>query len=88
MQDPVWTSVIPPLLAIGLAIVTRQVILSLSIGLWMGAWLLGSCNPLAAIPQAIDAVINVFTDPGDTRVFGLYLGHWWSDRNDRKVGRR
>ena len=45
MQDPVWTSVIPPLLAIGLAIVTRQVILSLSIGLWMGAWLLGSGNP-------------------------------------------
>lgn len=76
MQDPVWTSVIPQLLAIGLAIATRQVILSLSIGLWMGAWLLGSGNPLAAIPQAIDAVINVFTDPGDTRVlvFTLVIG--------------
>lgn len=76
MQDPVWTSVIPPLLAIGLAIATRQVILSLSIGLWMGAWLLGSGNPFAAIPQAIDAVINVFTDPGDTRVlvFTLVIG--------------
>ena len=76
MQDPVWTSVIPPLLAIGLAIATRQVILSLSIGLWMGAWLLGSGNLLAAIPQAIDAVINVFTDPGDTRVlvFTLVIG--------------
>ena len=76
MQDPVWTSVIPPLLAIGLAIATRQVILSLSIGLWMGAWLLGSGNPLVAIPQAIDAVINVFTDPGDTRVlvFTLVIG--------------
>ena len=76
MQDAVWTSVIPPLLAIGLAIATRQVILSLSIGLWMGAWLLGSGNPLVAIPQAIDAVINVFTDPGDTRVlvFTLVIG--------------
>ena len=76
MQDPVWTSVIPPLLAIGLAIATRQVILSLSIGLWMGAWLLGSGNPLVAIPQAIDAVINVFADPGDTRVlvFTLVIG--------------
>ena len=76
MQDPVWTSVVPPLLAIGLAIATRQVILSLSIGLWMGAWLLGSGNPLVAIPQAIDAVINVFTDPGDTRVlvFTLVIG--------------
>ena len=76
MQDPVWTSVIPPLLAIGLAIATRQVILSLSIGLWMGAWLLGSGNPLAAIQQAIDVVINVFTDTGDTRVlvFTLVIG--------------
>jgi len=76
MQDPVWTSVIPPLLAIGLAIATRQVILSLSIGLWMGALLLGSGNPLVAIPQAIDTVINVFTDPGDTRVlvFTLVIG--------------
>jgi len=76
MQDPVWTSVIPPLLAIGLAIATRQVILSLSIGLWMGALLLGSGDPLVAIPQAIDAVINVFTDPGDTRVlvFTLVIG--------------
>jgi Na+/H+ antiporter NhaC len=42
----------------------------------MGAWLLGSGNPLVAIPQAIDAVINVFTDPGDTRVlvFTLVIG--------------
>ena len=76
MQDPVWTSVIPPLLAIGLAIATRQVILSLSIGPWMGALLLGSGNPLVAIPQAIDTMINVFTDPGDTRVlvFTLVIG--------------
>jgi Na+/H+ antiporter NhaC len=76
MQDPVWTSVIPPLLAIGLAIATRQVILSLSVGLWIGAWLLGSGNPLAAIAPAIDSVITVFTDPGDTRVlvFTLVIG--------------
>jgi len=38
--------------------------------------LLGSGDPLVAIPQAIDAVINVFTDPGDTRVlvFTLVIG--------------
>lgn len=76
MHDPVWTSVVPPLLAIGLAIATRQVILSLSIGIWMGAWLLGAGNPLAAVGQAIEAVINVFGDAGDTRVllFTLIIG--------------
>ena len=76
MHDPVWTSVVPPLLAIGLAIATRQVILSLSIGIWMGAWLLGAGDPLTAVGQAIEAVINVFGDAGDTRVllFTLIIG--------------
>ena len=76
MLDPVWTSVVPPLLAIGLAIATRQVILSLSIGIWMGAWLLGAGDPLTAVGQAIEAVINVFGDAGDTRVllFTLNIG--------------
>ncbi len=76
MHDPVWTSVVPPLLAIGLAIATRQVILSLSIGIWMGTWLLGAGDPLTAVGQAIEAVINVFGDAGDTRVllFTLIIG--------------
>ena len=76
MHEPVWTSVVPPLLAIGLAIATRQVILSLSIGIWMGAWLLGAGDPLTAVGQAIEAVINVFGDAGDTRVllFTLIIG--------------
>ena len=76
MHEPVWTSVVPPLLAIGLAIATRQVILSLSIGIWMGAWLLGAGDPLTAVGQAIEAVINVFGDAGDTRVllFTLVIG--------------
>lgn len=76
MHDPVWTSIIPPLLAIGLAIATRQVILSLSIGIWMGVWLLGSSNPVAAAAGAVDAVISVFSDAGDTRVlvFTLVIG--------------
>lgn len=42
----------------------------------MGAWLLGAGNPLAAVGQAIEAVINVFGDAGDTRVllFTLIIG--------------
>jgi Na+/H+ antiporter NhaC len=42
----------------------------------MGAWLLGAGNPLAAVGQAIEAVVNVFGDAGDTRVllFTLIIG--------------
>jgi len=76
MYEPNWLSVLPPTLAIILAIVTRQVILSLGIGIWIGFCLLESTNPIAGIPLALDALVNVFSDPGDTRVlmFTLIIG--------------
>jgi Na+/H+ antiporter NhaC len=36
MSDPAWYSVLPPVLAIVLAIWSKQVILSLFAGIWMG----------------------------------------------------
>jgi tetracycline resistance efflux pump len=76
MVEVSWMSVIPPLLAIVLAIVTRQVIISLSIGIWIGFCILESVNPLSGLAMALDGVINVFSDPGDTRVlvFTLIIG--------------
>jgi len=76
MTDPSWFSVLPPLLAIVLAIWSKQVILSLFAGIWMGHTLLNQFNPLAGIAQGLDGIINVFTDPGDARVlfFTLLIG--------------
>ena len=76
MSDPSWTSVLPPLLAIALAVITRQVILSLGIGIWLGFCILNGVNPLSGLAQSIDGVINVFSDTGDTRVlvFTLVIG--------------
>jgi Na+/H+ antiporter NhaC len=76
MYEVSWMSVIPPLLAIVLAIVTRQVIISLSIGIWIGFCILASVNPVTGLALALDGVINVFSDPGDTRVlvFTLIIG--------------
>jgi len=76
MTDPDWYSVLPPVLAIVLAIWTKQVILSLAAGIWMGYTLLGGFNPLAGIGDGLDGIINVFTDPGDARVlvFTLLIG--------------
>lgn len=76
MYEANWMSVIPPLLAILLAIITRQVILSLSVGIWIGFCLLESVNPIAGIGLALDGVVNVFSDAGDTRVlmFTLIIG--------------
>ena len=76
MSDPSWYTILPPLLAIGLAIATRQVVPSLFAGIWIGETLLHGFNPLSGIAAAIDTIINVFSDPGDTRVliFTLLIG--------------
>jgi len=74
--EPNALSILPPLLAILLAIATRQVVISLGIGIWAGFCLFHSLDPLRALPLALDGIINVFSDPGDTRVliFTLVIG--------------
>lgn len=76
MYEANWMSVLPPLLAIALAIITRQVILSLGIGIWVGFCILESVNPVVGLGLGIDGVVNVFSDAGDTRVlmFTLVIG--------------
>lgn len=73
MSDPGWASVLPPICAIALAIISRQVILSLLTGIWLGWWLLGDANPLAALAAAIDGIVAVLGNPGDTRVIAFTL---------------
>jgi len=76
MYEPNFLSVLPPLLAILLAILSRQVIISLSMGIWIGYCLLASVNPLSGLALGIDGIIEVFSDAGDTRVliFTLIIG--------------
>ena len=58
----------PPLLAIGLAIYTRQVFLSLAAGIWLGHTILSGWNPAAGAAGAIDGAIGVLGDAGNARV--------------------
>lgn len=76
MSDPSWYSILPPIIAIILAIWTKQVLLSLFAGIWMGFTLLNGFNPLTGASASLEGIINVFTDPGDTRVliFTLIIG--------------
>jgi tetracycline resistance efflux pump len=76
MNDPNWTSVLPPVLAIVLAIVTRQVYLSLAAGIWFGWTIVAGWNPLLGLASAIEGVVGVFADAGNTRVllFTLVIG--------------
>jgi Na+/H+ antiporter NhaC len=76
MSDPNWYSILPPIIAIVLAIWTKQVILSLFAGIWMGFTLMTGFNPLAGATAGVDGLINVFSDAGDSRVivFTLLIG--------------
>jgi len=76
MEDFGFLSLIPPLLAIGLALVTRQVFISLAVGLWLGFIILAGWAPATGTLDAIDGIVSVFENAGDTRVilFTLIVG--------------
>ncbi len=74
--DPTWTSLLPPLIAIGLAIGTRQVYLSLGAGIWLGFTILVGGNPLTGLGAAVEGAVTVLGDPGNAKVllFTLVIG--------------
>ncbi|CUS88630.1 Na+/H+ antiporter NhaC [Candidatus Kryptobacter tengchongensis] len=63
-----WLSILPPIFAIILALITKQVYISLFIGIWLGWTILSEFNPLLGLVNSIDAIINVFKEPANTRV--------------------
>jgi Na+/H+ antiporter NhaC len=76
---PGWFSVLPPLLAIALALIFKEVIMALFAGVWLGALAVAGYNPMGAVWRTIDtfavpALADI--DGGHTQiiVFSLLLG--------------
>lgn len=70
-------TILPSLLAIVLAFVTRQVILSLLVGVWLGAFFIYDFNPLVSFYRLADTVIIGALNDTDhlmILVFSLMLG--------------
>jgi len=63
-----WAAILPPLVAIVLAIATRQVILSLFLGIWMGWSILNGMNIVSGLADAISSLVNVFQSSYNTKV--------------------
>ncbi len=76
MTDPGPLSLLPPALAIALAIITRQVYLSLAAGIWLGWTLAAGGDVLGGLASAIDATVGVLGDEGSAKVivFTLVIG--------------
>jgi Na+/H+ antiporter NhaC len=72
-----WLTILPPLLAIVLAVLFRQVIVALLAGVWLGAFLVSGFRPLTAFLRIVDRyVLNALTDTGHASIliFSLLLG--------------
>jgi len=71
-----WLSILPPLLAIFLAIKTKHVYISLVVGIWLGWTILQGWNPLTGLFKTVNVLIAVFKDEDNTRVvlFSAMIG--------------
>ena len=72
-----FLSVLPALLAIVLAIATRQVILSLFVAVWLGATFLYSYNPAVGIMRTLDEfILGSVSDPWNAGIliFTMLMG--------------
>ena len=62
-----YLSLLPPLIAIILAIKTKQVYISLFFGIWLGWVIISGFNPLTGTLASIQALVDVFKDSGNTK---------------------
>ena len=71
----IWT-VITPIVTIILAILTRQVMLSLMLGILVGFTVINDHNVLLGVKGTVDGIINTFSSAGNTRtiVFMVMIG--------------
>lgn len=76
METYGWISILPPLLAIILAIKTKQVYPSLFLGLWLGWTAMKGWNPLNGLRYTLEAIIDIFKDSSNTKViiFSMMVG--------------
>ena len=74
---PGWLTVVPPVLAIVLAIALREVVVSLFAGVWLGSTLIHGYDPLTGLLRAIDHyAVKALADEGHAAIaiFSLSLG--------------
>jgi Na+/H+ antiporter NhaC len=75
--EPGWLSILPPLVAIGLALITREVVLSLFAGIWLAALFVMDWNPVAATAHSLDEfILGALADRDHLAIvlFSLMLG--------------
>ena len=76
MTELGFSSLLPPLVAIGFAMWTRQVYLSLFLGLLVGYTILAGWNPIVGFGDSLEALLKVFQSESNSAViiFSVLMG--------------
>jgi tetracycline resistance efflux pump len=76
METIGWLSILPPIVAIALAIKTREVYISLGLFVWLGWTILNSWNPILGLVQGVNVFLDAVTSPGNARtlLFSALIG--------------
>lgn len=76
MPDYGFWSLLPPVIAIALAIRTKQVFIALLFGIWLGWVILAGGNLLDGTIDTVQGLVDVFKDAGNTRtiMFSALVG--------------
>jgi len=71
-----FLSILPPVLAIILALRTKQVYISLVVGIWLGWLIIEDWNPLQGTVATLEGFVDVFKNPGNTKtiMFSALVG--------------
>jgi Na+/H+ antiporter len=72
MEVGFW-AVVPPLLTIILAIATKEVLLSLFIGVYTGCMIIAGGSPLGAMEKMVQIILGKLTDPWDMEVLMIVI---------------
>lgn len=72
---PAWLSVLPPLIAIILALLTKEMLLSLFTGAWAGVTAMASYNPVSGFLRTLDThIVGTLADSGHMTILLFTFG--------------
>jgi len=76
METIGWLSILPPVVAIALAIKTREVYISLAIFVWLGWTIMNSWNPVVGLVDGVNTFLAAITSTGNARtlLFSALIG--------------
>ena len=74
---PAWVAILPPLIAIAIALLFRQVVPALFLGIWVGAWAIAGFSWLGVVTGLFQGfaihVIAAASDPDHVAIMGFSL---------------